>query len=381
MSMVLINNSSETFTPTVSGAIATWLWECCQVAPGEKPWVITRTSPAPTYAHERTIFLEYPPIGDGKWETLLWRAERKLNSWRHLRQKSYALRVAQAIIAGDLKRSALVLHNDPEMAVFLRERFPQATIVHHFHNHLECKPTFRRRYRDAKIISTAVSAFTARWIENYYNLPADSVQSIHNGVDTLRFSPGPREHQGRCVLNFVGRTGREKGPDLLLKAAKTLAARGCDFAVQIVGSNHWGRFELDDYQRELQALAAELETGGITVTRLGHVDRKSLPEAIRSADVHVVPSRWDEAFGLTTLEGMACGLATVGSRTGGTPEIIGQSGFLFERDSADALADQLEPLVRDDQIRRKYARLARERALEFAWARTWAAIQAAAGVA
>jgi len=382
MNMVLINNSSETFTPTVSGAIATWVWECCRAEPVEKPWVITRTCEAPAYGHERTIFLEYPRIGDGKIEVLLWRMERKLDGWRNLRQLSYARRVAEAIEKAGLTKAAMVLHNDPEMAVFLAGRFAGARVVHHFHNHLECKAGFRKRYGESKIISTAVSGFTARWIEGYYRLAAGSVKAIHNGVDLQRFSPGENGSTNghRCVLNFVGRTGREKGPDLLLKAAQTLAGRGCAFDVQIVGSNHWGKFELDDYQRELQSLAVDLEGRGIAVKRLGHVERAGLPAAIRNADVHVIPSRWDEAFGLTTLEGMACGLATVGSRTGGTPEVIGESGFLFERDSVEDLAGRLEPLVRDAGLRRKYAGMARERAMDFTWSRTWSGMKSAAGV-
>ncbi|MEI8194433.1 MAG: glycosyltransferase family 4 protein [Phycisphaerae bacterium] len=389
MSIVLINNSAETFTPTVSGAIATFLWECCSVAraaetaPGEGaeaalPWVITRSCTARPYDYPRTIFLDYPRVSEGKVATLVWRAQRKLNGWRHLRQEAYAQRVAAAIQEYELEGLPLVLHNDPEMAIYLRCRFPDATIVHHFHNHLDCKPKFRTLLAHTPLVLTAVSRFTADWVEHYYGLPAGSVRVIYNGVDAARFSPAVQEPAGPCILNFVGRTGREKGPDLLLKAALKLARRTQEFGVQVVGANHWGRLEMDDYQRELQALVHELGTHGIQVNSLGHVARAQMPEAIRAAHIQVVPARWDEPFGLTTVEGMACGLATVASRTGGTPEIIGDSGLLFERDSADDLAAQLEPLLQDRGLRRRYALLARQRALDFSWQRTWAGLLAVA---
>jgi glycosyltransferase involved in cell wall biosynthesis len=144
-----------------------------------------------------------------------------------------------------------------------------------------------------------------------------------------------------------------------------------DFRLQIVGSNHWDRFELDGYQRELKELAQALERAGVEVKFLGHVGRDALPDAFRAAHIHVVPSRWDEPFGLTTLEGMACGLCLVASRTGGTPEVVGDAGLLFERDSVNDLAAQLTRLMQDSHVRREFSLQARKRAEEFAWSRTW----------
>src|SRR5439155_23454526 len=134
---------------------------------------------------------------------------------------------------------------------------------------------------------------------------------------------------GKPIINFVGRTGIEKGPDVLLAAALRLAKRTKEFRLQLLGSNHWDRFELDDYQRKLQKMAAELQAMGIEVRCAGHIDRASLPDELRKAHIHVVPARWDEPFGMTTIEGMACGLATVASRTGGTPQVVGDAALLF----------------------------------------------------
>ena len=137
---------------------------------------------------------------------------------------------------------------------------------------------------------------------------------------------------------------------------------------------------MDDYQRELAGLAAKLEARGVAVERPGHVGRPELPGVLRQAQIHVVPSRWDEPFGLTTVEGMASGLAIVASNTGGTPEIIGKDGFLFGRDNADELAGQLERLVCDAPLRLEYGRRARRRAQEFPWERTWNRISTLLGL-
>ena len=127
----------------------------------------------------------------------------------------------------------------------------------------------------------------------------------------------------------------------------------------------------DEFEQKLDDLSAELEAAEISVHRPGFVDRYALPGELRKAHINVVPSRWDEPFGLVTPEGMATGLATVASRTGGTPEIIGDAGLLFERGDADGLAAHLERLVRDEPLRREYGRQARERVREFTWDRAW----------
>ena len=133
---------------------------------------------------------------------------------------------------------------------------------------------------------------------------------------------------------------------------------------------------LRDRHEDIAALSAELEDRGIEVYRPGFVSRPDLPDALRRAQIHIVPSRWDEPFGLTTVEGMATGLAMVVSRTGGTPELIGDAGLLFERDSAGELAAHLEWLVCDAPLRSDYGRRARQRAEDFPWERTWGTLQA-----
>jgi glycosyltransferase involved in cell wall biosynthesis len=266
-----------------------------------------------------------------------------------------------------------VLINDPEMAVYLRRHFPSAAILHWFQNQLPASARFRRLYPGAADVTAGVSDFTSRWIADYYGL-AD-VPTIYNGVDAEQFTPAPAPPPGPPAISFVGRTGIEKAPDLLLRAALTLSETTQGFRVLLIGSNHWDRFELDDYQRELRDLAEQLEARGVSVERPGHVGRADLPAALRRAQIHAVTSRWDEPFGLTTVEGMASGLALVASDTGGTPEVAGDAGLLFGRDSADGLAAHLARLVGDESARREYARRARGRALEFPWERTWGRVK------
>ena len=380
--VVFINHSAETFTATQSGAIATHIWECCRAAhlDGLEPVVITRRDKAEPYGDVSTALLDYPRVPGNRMMNKLLRAQLKLTGWRHLRQGRYADRVVRSIRERRWECCPMILHNDPEMAVLLRKRFPTARIVHHFHNQINAAPRFRTRLRHCADAITGVSNFTSRWVEGCYGLERQRVRTIYNGVDGTRFHPSIMPCSDRPVVNFVGRTGIEKGPDLLLKAALLVAQTNPAFGVQILGANHWDKFELDDYQRELNQLAGQLENLGVVVRRPGHISREALPGELGRAHINVVPSRWDEPFALTILEGMSCGLATIVSRTGGAPEVVGDAGLLFDRDSVEGLAEHLGRFLFDKGLRAEYSQKARARAEKFTWHNTWKNLRAAAGI-
>lgn len=385
MSVVFINCTGETFTPTRSGAISTWNWEVCRAAQraGIEPWVISRTTNAEPHPWQRTILLDYPWIpqfrGTGLGRLLEW--QRQAGGWGHVRQGAYAKKVIRAIREHGLSETPFVLHNDPEMAVHLRRCFPRAKILHLFHNLNACGESCRRAYPGAVSIAAAVSDFTSRWQEEFFGMKPGTVQTVYNGVDLGAFTPAANPPPGSAVINFVGRTDATKAPDLILKAALKLAAARQDFAVQILGARFYWGSEPDDYQRELDELTRQLAARGITVRRPGVIPRPALPGELRKAHIHVVPSRWDEPFGLTTVEGMASGLAIVASRTGGTGEIVADAGLLFERNDVDGLAAHLTRLLDDRELCADYGRLARARAERFSWDATWSRLGSLLGIA
>ncbi len=82
----------------------------------------------------------------------------------------------------------------------------------------------------------------------------------------------------------------------------------------------------------------------------------------RQADVVVVPSVWDEPFGLTALEAMATGRPVCASRVGGLCHTVRhlETGFLFPRGDAEELAKQLALLLDNASMRADMGRAGRE---------------------
>ena len=70
-----------------------------------------------------------------------------------------------------------------------------------------------------------------------------------------------------------------------------------------------------------------------------------LTHALNEHQILVVPSRYDEPFGVVALEGIACGCAVIGSSGGGLPEAIGPCGITFPNGDIAALEKALELLL------------------------------------
>ncbi len=375
--VIFILDATNTFTPSRGGAPAIIYHHCCMEARSGawSPHVIARRASVPLFGGTSVIFVDPPGDHAAPALVLAMRAERKLLGYRRMGHRLYVDRVIRALRTGGFQCAPKITSGDPELAVCLARAFPAAPVLLWFHTSQDCKPRFQRALPRSAVRCVAVSEFTSRANEAYFSLPAGAVTTVYNAVDTAHFASPPVPPNGPPVLNYHGRLGHDKGTDLLLSAAHILAKKGLRFGIQLIGSNHPDGLIIDEYQRGLFSQGRELESLGIEVRRPGHLGREELPGEVRKAHIHVCTSRWDEPFGMATLEGMACGLATVASNTGGTPEVVGDAGFLFERGNVEQLAGHLERLILDEGLRREYAAKARQRAEQFTWAKTWAGVR------
>jgi glycogen synthase len=146
-------------------------------------------------------------------------------------------------------------------------------------------------------------------------------------------------------LVFVGRLVSDKGADLLLEALAALAARGVDAGLSVVGEGP-----------ERPRLEAQARRAGLTgrVQFLGARTGKDLARVLNQHRILVVPSRYQEPFGIVALEGIACGCVVVGSAGGGLKDAIGPCGETVSNSDAGALADALERLLRDPSRLQQY---------------------------
>ncbi|MCS0500228.1 glycosyltransferase family 4 protein [Protaetiibacter mangrovi] len=166
------------------------------------------------------------------------------------------------------------------------------------------------------------------------------------GIDGTPRPAHPAQGGALRILS-LSRLAHWKGIHVLLAAARILQARGRggEISVTIAGS---GAHEDPAYE---QALRRAVASAPFAVEMVGHVaDTRELRAA---SDVLVACSISPEPFGQVVVQGLASGLVTIASAQGGPTEIVedGVDGFLIAPDDPEALAELLERLLDDPELR------------------------------
>lgn len=141
-------------------------------------------------------------------------------------------------------------------------------------------------------------------------------------------------------VGTMGRLSTDKGVDVLADAMAILAGRHPDrFSLTLAGDHRF--VPPDDAARVRQAL----DRARVRTIELGWVDPASFFVAV---DLVVVPSRWDEPFGLVAAQAMAAGRPLVVTGAGALPTIVGPDHpWVVPRDDPAALADAIEHAAND----------------------------------
>jgi glycosyltransferase involved in cell wall biosynthesis len=180
------------------------------------------------------------------------------------------------------------------------------------------------------------------------------VELIHNGVPSADLRTPPEDS---FVVGTIGHVSRTKGTDIFLQAAALALIARPDLRFELVGPTRpWGDEEFED---QVEALA---ESGSLreAVQMRGH---RPARDALTRWSIFVLPSR-QEAFPLSTLEAMAAGVPVIATDVGGIPEQIVhlEHGILVPPEDASAIADWIERLHDDPDLRERLGAGGRERA-------------------
>jgi len=156
----------------------------------------------------------------------------------------------------------------------------------------------------------------------------------------------PERRPGPLRVGFAGTLVWHKGVHVLIEAVRRLPPDGCELLI-------FGDPEVfPDYAADLRRRSA-----GLAVRFMGRFDRAAAPAAYAQMDVLAVPSLWPENSPLVIHEAFQAGLPVVGSRLGGTADLVahGTSGLLYEAFSAADLAAALRRLIEEPGLRDRLA--------------------------
>jgi glycosyltransferase involved in cell wall biosynthesis len=159
--------------------------------------------------------------------------------------------------------------------------------------------------------------------------------------------------ENRFTVGWIGRMTSVKRTDDILVAFKRLCESGVDATLCLVGDG--------PDRRELERRAHEL---GVVRDTLFLGYQEEVAPFYAAFDALVLPSS-NEGTPVSAIEALAAGRPVVATRVGGVPDVVrdGEDGFLVDPGATDELAERLERLARDPDLRARMGERGRERVL------------------
>ncbi len=190
-------------------------------------------------------------------------------------------------------------------------------------------------------------------ISNNQRKPAPKLNymaTIYNGIDidSFTFNPKPKNH-----FIWVGELSPRKGILEVIQIAKKAKIK-----LLIIGKIPPAR-QRDDYRFFKKYVEKELNKGNIRY--LGEFTRKTIVKYYQNAKAFIYPLQWEEPFGLTMTESMACGTPVIAFKRGSVPEVVknGKTGFVIkptDKNGKPNYRDFILAIKKIDQIDRKDCR-------------------------
>lgn len=208
----------------------------------------------------------------------------------------------------------------------------------------------------------AVSNYVAETTRQLLHLGNQPIEILPNPVDTGRFQPQSPELEEEGLILFVGTVCEKKGVRQLVQAMPQIVAAAPHARLWIAGRDWNDPQTGESFTEKLRSLIPAELTDKIVFK--GRIEHAELPSVMAKASICVYPSHM-EAMPLAWLEGLAMGNAIVASQTGPGPEAIedGVSGLLCNPHEPASIAEKIILLLKDNELRRRLAQQARQRAV------------------
>ena len=280
-------------------------------------------------------------------------------------------------LAGHIKRHGIgfmTVHRSPDILIAVLAKILSQSrfrLIYSQHMHIGIKRdlfhSWEYRHFDAWITPLKLLAEQTR---QNTNLGEEIIHVVAQGIELDRFLENrftgdsaraelnlPKEE---IIVGLIGRLDPQKGQMTLVRALPRIHKAGFKVHVLFVGEPTRG--EHADFRKRLEE--------NLRANRLrDYVHFRPFQEnparVYAATDIFTLAS-YSETYGLVTIEAMASGLPVIGTRSGGTQEIIeeGKTGLLFNPRSHEKLAEGIITLLENPPLRQKLARNARLKARE-----------------
>lgn len=272
-----------------------------------------------------------------------------------------AIAIAKTVMDGDVRSIHAHWATIPATAAWIISRLSGKpfTFTTHAWDIFKADDMLEQKMRSAYKVIT-ISEFNKTYLHTKFpSIDPEKIIVIHTGLEFGKFKPKVTDNGNIFRILSVGRLVETKGFQFLLKACHLLRERDVPFHCQIV-------YVSDKYESNIFKLYKELDLEGL-VKFIPGVPQEKILDYYLSADCFVLPCTVDkdgDRDGIPTviLEALATALPVITTPVSGIPEVIhnNETGLLVEQKNAQELADAIERVYFDKELRERLGRAGRD---------------------
>jgi len=235
------------------------------------------------------------------------------------------------------KFQIIEIHNRPLVFNYLKSRIIDTEFILYFHNDpisMKGSKTISERLQLLNKVDMII--FVSKWVQNRFFEGLD--QKLLNKTEVVY----PSIHKEKKILKkeknitFVGKLNVSKGYDIYGHAITKILDEFPE----------WKAFSIGDEKRNRPVINHKKHTD------LGYLTHKKVLTFLNKSEIAVVPSRWEEPFGRTSLESSSRACATIISNRGGLPETTDHC-VILKKLNAKELYYEIKKLIVNTNYRKK----------------------------
>lgn len=257
----------------------------------------------------------------------------------------------------ELDKYDLVIVENQIESIPMYRKYIKSKLIEHLHNDY-LNPNSKEATKLVKMCDEfwGVSNFICNQINKVDNNVV--TKTLYNGIDANKFSSKITDKQKNdmfkkigfnkndFIVIYVGRLMPEKGVLELLKAFNKVEKKD-NLKLLVVGGKKSNSSEIDNYYNQL---VEEMNKNKESIHMYGKANIDELQILYSIANVQVVPSMWEEAFGLIVVEGMCAMNKMIVSNSGGIPEIVEDTAIIVNRDNiVNELSSAIEEIYNNQE--------------------------------
>lgn len=262
------------------------------------------------------------------------------------------------------KFDLLIVEGGDEQAVIdIAKGYKREQLV--FHAHIHFIPSEKTADGFGHMIG--VSDFVTREYQKACKTPVKAY-TLKNAIDRDKFNKEVTDDERKeirkklglqeedFVILYVGRLIQVKGILELIKSV--LSINDKNIKLLVVGSANFGKRAFSPYAKKVKKLCKKNRN---RIIATGYVDNSEIYKYAMAADIQCVPSLWEEAAGLVTIEAMVYGIPTIVTNSGGMTEYVTEeNALIIERDGiAENLKNAICYLKDNPELRNQMSKSAK----------------------